>query len=228
MYRLFRIVDRHIIPLAMAKPLIAVETIYDAALRLLDEQGADALSARNLAAALKCSTRTLYQQVGKREELISKLITYHLSSLDLEFRAEEHWQDSVRSWSSTIRSALLAHPNLYHLMTLEHRAPIADYATELLKTLLGAGIEEELALRSCRVLANITISLTLAELKSPPAPVRQSKRRKKEIQFEDLVISRSKAGTAIIHDPPEVFNNTINWVIAGIEGELAGAGSGTR
>ena len=57
----------------MAKPLLAVETICDAALQLLDEQGAGALSARNLAASLRCSTRTLYQQVGKAHHTKSHL-----------------------------------------------------------------------------------------------------------------------------------------------------------
>ena len=50
----------------MAKPLLATDSIYDTALHLLEVEGVGALSARNLAAALKCSTRTLYQQVGKR------------------------------------------------------------------------------------------------------------------------------------------------------------------
>ena len=48
----------------MAKPLLASDSIYDTALHLLEVNGVGGLSARNLAAALKCSTRTLYQQVG--------------------------------------------------------------------------------------------------------------------------------------------------------------------
>ena len=58
----------------MAKPLIPVDVIYEHALALIDAEGAEALNARRLAADLKCSTRTLYQQVGNREELIRALV----------------------------------------------------------------------------------------------------------------------------------------------------------
>ncbi|NED67315.1 TetR family transcriptional regulator, partial [Streptomyces sp. SID10244] len=58
----------------MAKPLIPVETIYERALVLLDDEGDSALSTRRLAADLRISTRTLYQQVGNRENLIRALV----------------------------------------------------------------------------------------------------------------------------------------------------------
>lgn len=58
----------------MAKLLISVETIYDEALRVLDTEGVAGLNARNLAARLHCSTRTLYEQVGNREALIRGLV----------------------------------------------------------------------------------------------------------------------------------------------------------
>lgn len=69
----------------MAKPLIAVDAIFNKALELLDEHGVESLSTRNLAAALKCSTRTLYQQVGKKDELVGQLFTHYFAGLQLEF-----------------------------------------------------------------------------------------------------------------------------------------------
>lgn len=204
----------------MAKPLVAVETIYQAALRLLDEQGAEGLSARNLAATLQCSTRTLYQQVGKRDELIGRLIEYYFTGLKLEFRQESTWQDSARNWACTLRQAMLAHPNLSRLMTVEHRAPVANYVTELLKILLGAGFDEELALRSCRVLVNVTISLSLSEVISPTKRRRRTQRSEREIQFEDVIISRTGSARDHFQEPPEVFENAISWTICGIEQEL--------
>jgi AcrR family transcriptional regulator len=56
--------------------LISVETIYDGTLRVLDAEGADGLKARNLAARLHCSTRTLYEQVGNCEALIRGLVAH--------------------------------------------------------------------------------------------------------------------------------------------------------
>jgi AcrR family transcriptional regulator len=71
--------------LTMAKPLIPVEVIHEHALALVDAEGAQALNARRLASDLKCSTRTLYQQVGNREELIRALVGRHFSQLQLDF-----------------------------------------------------------------------------------------------------------------------------------------------
>lgn len=206
----------------MAKPLLAPETIYETALQLLDEEGAEALSARNLAARLQCSTRTLYQQVGKREELITRLLEHHLAGLRLEFQEGETWQDSAMAWAHAIRGALLAHPNLSRLMTIEHRGPIASYVNALLKILLRAGFDEELALRSCRVLVNVAISLSLAEAKSPQRPAR-ARRSRDEIRFEDLVIERSGGDPDNFQEPPAVFENAIRWLVLGLEREASAA-----
>ena len=202
----------------MAKPLVATDRIYDTALRLLEEDGKEGLNARNLAAALKCSTRTLYQQVGKREELIGELVAHYFAGVKPNFCEETKWQDSIRSWASNLRSALLAQPNLSRLMSVEHRAPIAGYVNQLLKALLKQGFDEELALRSCRVLTNIAISLSLSEIIAPVDSSRRKRRSRKEIELEDLIIARrSRKGS--YGKPPEVFENAINWVIAGIEAE---------
>lgn len=205
----------------MAKPLVPVETILETALALLDEQGPAALSARNLAAVLQCSTRTLYQQVGKREQLIDKLVAHHLDRLALEFHPGATWQDSARRWAHTIRGALLAHPNLARLMTTEHRGPIVGYVNELLKLLLQAGFREELALRACRVLANVAISLTLSELTAPSMAVRHRVRSDEEVAFEERVVARSGADPAHFQEPPEVFANAINWLLEGLAREHA-------
>ncbi|NQX90496.1 MAG: TetR/AcrR family transcriptional regulator C-terminal domain-containing protein [Halioglobus sp.] len=202
----------------MAKPLLATDSIYDTALRLLDEEGSSGLNARNLAAALKCSTRTLYQQVGKRETLISDLIAHYFASVKLSFTEETNWQDSMRSWASNLRSALLAHPNLSQLMSGEHRAPVAEYVNRLLKVLRQEGFDQELALRSCRVLVNIAISLSLSEIIAPVDTGRHKRQNRREAQFTDSIIAQ--AGKERHHgNPPEVFENAINWVIAGIEAE---------
>ena len=205
----------------MAKPLVPVETILDTALQLLETEGPEALSARNLAGVLKCSTRTLYQQVGKRDALLGQLVTHHLNSLALEFHPGATWQDSARLWAHTIRGALLAHPNLARLMTTEHRGPIVGYVNELLKILLRAGFDEELALRSCRVLANVAISLTLSELTAPSMDVRHRARSDEEVKFEERVVERSGADPEHFQEPPEVFENAVAWLIAGLDAEHA-------
>jgi AcrR family transcriptional regulator len=203
----------------MAKPLVPVETILETALRLLDEQGAEGLSARNLAAALNCSTRTLYQQVGKRDELVGSLFAYHFANLELEFSPAADWQDTAYNWALSLRTALLDHPNLTRLISADHRAPIASYTTELLKFLRKAGFKHALALSTCRSLVNASMSLTLSELATPEDYARRKRRAAKEIQFEDLIVSQNRGARS--GSAPEVFTNTIQWIIKGIEQDLS-------
>ncbi|MGB1140055.1 MAG: TetR/AcrR family transcriptional regulator C-terminal domain-containing protein, partial [Halioglobus sp.] len=200
----------------MAKPLVEVDTIYDAALRILDKGGVEALNARNLAAQLKCSTRTLYNQVGKRDELVDQLMNYYFGGLEFEFKDSDCWQESTRSWANNLREALLSHPNLTRLMTLEHRAPFADCATALLKVLLRAGFSQQLALRSCRALTHFVMNLTLEEIIAPRSESESKRRARKEIQFEDLVIANSHRGRTSPLKTPEVFDNTLDWLLIGI------------
>ena len=207
----------------MAKPLIEIEAIYEGALSVLEDEGVTGLSARNLAARLKCSTRTLYEQTGKREDLIRQLLDFQFSRVPLNFHVGHDWQEAMLSWSEGMRAVLLSSPNLSRLMTVENRAAIASYVNELLKVLLGSGFKEELALRACRVIAHQVISLSLAEIDTPPVAIRRGRRSPKEIEFEDLVVSglSSNVGSEPFQDTPEIFANSVRWTIAGISSELA-------
>src|ERR1700739_1546421 len=118
---------------AVARPLIPVEVIYTRALELLDAEGAGALNARRLAAELKISTRTLYQQVGGRGELIRALVARHSSQLRLDFREFDTWESTALHWCLALHDALRAHPHLTELMAIDDRTAVEDYGNNLVK-----------------------------------------------------------------------------------------------
>jgi AcrR family transcriptional regulator len=195
----------------MAKPLIPVDVIYEHALALIDAEGAQALNARRLAADLKCSTRTLYQQVGNREELIRALVGRHFSQLQLDFHECDTWESSAARWSIALHDALQAHPFLTELMNVEDRGSIASYVEKLLKSLIRAGIDRRLATDCCRSLVNTTINHTIVEAQAlrqattTPARGTDAKRRQQS------------------------YLRTIDWIVAGVRQEaLAAAPTGRR
>jgi len=195
----------------MAKPLIPGEVIYEHALALIDAEGAQALNARRLASDLKCSTRTLYQQVGNREELIRALVDRHFSQLQLDFHEYDTWESSAAQWSIALHDALQAHPFLTELMNVEDRGSIASYVEKLLKSLVRAGIDRRLATECCRSLVNTTINHTIVEAQAlrqattTPARGTDAKRRQQS------------------------YLRTIDWIIAGVRQEaLAAAPTGRR
>ncbi len=164
------------------------DAIYARALTLLDEEGVAGISARRLAAELRCSTKTLYQQVGNQDQLIRALVARHFGELRLEFVEADTWQESAMRWCRAVRTALLAHPHLSGLMTYDDREPIAAYVDTLLRVLIADGVAPPLARNFCRMLVHTTISLTGAEI--------------------------AAAG----HPPEvfaEIFENTVRWLVLG-------------
>jgi AcrR family transcriptional regulator len=194
----------------MAKPLIPVEVIYTRALALLDAEGSQALNARRLAADLRISTRTLYQQVGNREQLIRALVARHFSQLRLEFQEYDDWETTAFQWCIAFHDTLRAHPFLTELMTIEDRSAIEDYVNELVKAALREGIPRRLAIEACRGLVNVTINHTIVEVRGLREPEHSA-----ETALETAKIEKN-------------FPMTIRWILAGIKAEArAGSPRGT-
>jgi AcrR family transcriptional regulator len=194
----------------MAKPLIPVDVIYEHALALIDAEGARALNARRLASDLKCSTRTLYQQVGNREELIRALVDRHFSQLQLDFHEYDTWEPTAEHWSLALHDALHAHPFLTQLLTVDARSAVTSYVDKLLKSLVRAGLDRRLATECCRSLANTTINHTIVEAQAMgqgPATRASGLDAKKR--------QRS-------------FLRTIDWIIAGVRQEALTATADNR
>lgn len=195
----------------MAKPLIPAEAIYEYALALIDAEGAHALTTRRLAADLKCSTRTLFQQVGNREELIRALVARHFSQLQLDFHEYDTWGDTATQWSLALHDALDAHPNLTELMTIDDRGAVTSYVDKLLKSLMQAGFDRQLATHCCRSLANTTINHTIVEA--------QALRRTPRTRATGLDAKRRKRS----------FLQTVDWIIVGVRQDaLSMSASGRR
>jgi AcrR family transcriptional regulator len=150
----------------MARPLIPAEVIYERALALLDAEGIDALAARRLTSELRISTKTLYQQVGNRDQLIRALVARHFSKLRLEFHERETWEETALAWCIALHDALAAHPHLTQLMTLDDRQAVTVYGSELVAATVREGFSRSLAIDCCRALANVTINHSIAEVKT--------------------------------------------------------------
>jgi AcrR family transcriptional regulator len=185
----------------MAKPLISVEAIYQHALELLDAEGADALTTRRIAADLRISTRTLYQQVGSREQLIRALVARHFSQLRLDFHEYEDWETTALKWCLALHDALRAHPFLTELMTIDDRNAVMDYIAELTKATLREGIPRDLALECSRALINLTINHTVMEVRALREP---------NLSRDTLAESRRIEKN---------FPMTVRWILAGVRAE---------
>lgn len=88
------------------------------ALELVDDQGAEALTLRSLAARLGSSTATLYRHFDGREDLARQVVeaVFKEISLDEERLAAETWDGCVSYIAEQMFAALVRHPNVAGLV----------------------------------------------------------------------------------------------------------------
>jgi AcrR family transcriptional regulator len=169
------------------KPLLSADAIFDEALRVLAEEGAAGLTIRNLAARLRCSNKTLYQQVGTHEVLVRGVVARAFAQLELAFSTHSAWEVAVESWCMALRAALLDRPDLCKLMTTADRDVVVDYVSRLMAVLERDGFSHGQAVQAGGILAHVTLSMTLSDVAAPGQ-----------------------------WDNPRVFATTVQWLIQGM------------
>ena len=172
----------------MPRAPLTADQVYAASLHVLDTEGLAGLTARNLTRHLACSTKTLYQLVGNRDAMVRGIVAHAFAGMDLEFRPGPDWQSSVKAWSHTLHSALLARPYLGTLMTLEDRDATVAYVMRLVDVLVAAGFRTRFAIEVAGNVGHWTISSTLLDLRAPGQ-----------------------------WDHPERFEVTLDWLVRGID-----------
>ena len=111
----------------MPRPLVDTETIITVALDAMEEPSAGPLTARRLATRLKCSTRTLYQQMGKQEQLISALPNHYFVQKTPQLDPNLDWKGAIDTWAKELRLAILARPNLSRHLSTENRPALIEF-----------------------------------------------------------------------------------------------------
>lgn len=134
-----------------------LDRIVAAALRIADEEGAEALSMRTLAQRLGSGTATLYRHFDNRSALVAHVVDRVFGEVELD--AGEllamGWQRACRTVSHAMFDALGRHRNVASLLVEE--VPLGPNAMALrercLAVLLASGFPPDLAARSYAALA---------------------------------------------------------------------------
>jgi AcrR family transcriptional regulator len=148
--------------------MVSPAMIHERALRLVDEEGARALTMRRLAHELQISTRTLYKRIGSRGALIRDVLRLHGSRLRLDFPDTGPLELRAWAWCVSLREALRAHPHLTELMQDDRTAMLQRTVGQLVEAAVLEGVSGDLAERFSWSLANVTVDDTLRELVNGP------------------------------------------------------------
>jgi AcrR family transcriptional regulator len=91
-------------------PSLTVAQIVDAAVRVADEGGLDAVSMRKVGAELGVAAMALYRYVRTKDELIDAMIDRVLGDEPAERQVVGGWQAALADEAGRLRHAALSHP----------------------------------------------------------------------------------------------------------------------
>ncbi|WP_460363064.1 TetR/AcrR family transcriptional regulator C-terminal domain-containing protein [Actinocorallia lasiicapitis] len=97
---------------ARAKQPLTQEAIVDAALRILDAEGLDAVSMRRVAQELQTGPASLYAHVENKTELLNLLVERASGEVVVPRADPERWAEQVKEVVRQVRANLVAHADL--------------------------------------------------------------------------------------------------------------------
>ncbi|MGA8545684.1 MAG: TetR/AcrR family transcriptional regulator [Mycobacterium sp.] len=151
--------------LSPGRPRIPFDRIVTAALQIVDDHGADALSMRTLAQRLDSGTATLYRHFSSRAELIAHVVDLVSGSVDIDDAqlSTMPWPEACKTVAHTMFEALRQHPNVAPLLAED--VPIGPNAMaareRLIALLLNNGFPPALAALSYATLARYTLGFAI-------------------------------------------------------------------
>ena len=142
------------------RPGLSAEAIVDAAVRIADAEGLEAISMARVAAELGFTTMSLYRYVASKDELLQ--LMFNASALGAESIVLEgdDWRSRLRSWAIIQRDMLDLHPWITQMsMPAPPLAPNSLHFVERgLEALDGTGLAETEKMRVIGLLASYTLS----------------------------------------------------------------------
>lgn len=151
-------------PARRAPSRLTRDLIVDAAVGLIERDGADALSMRRLGAELGVEAMSLYHHVPNRAELLGAVSDRMLAPLQA-IELERGWQEACRSFAHALRGIAVERPATFSLVGVRPiDTPTALRVVErLLAVLVEEGFSARDALAVYRAVASYARGYALAE-----------------------------------------------------------------
>jgi AcrR family transcriptional regulator len=161
-------------PVHQPQSRLTRDAIVDAAIALIERDGADRLSMRRLGAELGVEAMSLYHHVPGKEALLDGLVEALVAEIEadlaLSARPEEDWHAEVRRRSLTAREVMKRHPWAPGLLASRSTIPADVFGLyeAVLAALVEGGFSYSLAHRSLHALGSLVLGFA-QEVFSPNA-----------------------------------------------------------
>lgn len=192
-----------------ARQPLTRERIVDAALRVLDRDGLDAVSMRRVGQELATGAASLYVHVANKDELLELMLDRVAGEIRVPPPDPPRWPEQVEELGRALRRALLDHPGIARVSLAGVPAgPNALALTEGLLAILRAGGLPERAAAWAVDRLILYVSADAVEASADRA------RRLGQEPAAARGARRARAGAWLAALPPDRFPNTVALVDA--------------
>jgi AcrR family transcriptional regulator len=144
------------------------ERIIEAAVRLMDREGLEAVTMRRLGRELGVEAMSLYNHVADKDALLRGILARVLADFELPQGPDLDWIERVRQMARTFRELLLRHPGVIPLLS-EKSGPITDPRAltpieTALQTLRDAGLSEAETIHAYRAVVGFVVGSVALEV----------------------------------------------------------------
>ncbi len=126
---------------------LSQERIVDAAMKIVDTDGLDALSMRRLGDELHTTASALYAHVADKEELLDLMFDRFMGELEIPEFDPENWREQIKEFARQCRRVLAGHRDFARATMA--RAPFGPNGLVLIEKMLAflrpTGLPDEIA-----------------------------------------------------------------------------------
>ena len=152
--------------------------IVDAALRLIDRDGLDALSMRRLGDELGAGTTSVYWHVANKDQLLDLVLDHVLGEVSAEVGdVGDDWRELLRSAAHAMRRVLVRHRHAVALVgdRMGMGPDALDGGERVHAGLLAAGFPPRLAILTLQTIINFASGWAVFECRQPAALAAQGR-----------------------------------------------------
>lgn len=184
--------------------VLSREAVVDAAFRLVDAHGFDALTMRSVAEQLGVVPMALYRHVADKGDLVDAVLDVAMARVELP-NADSTWRDAMVTLASSIRATLLSRPGMVAPLLAEPRIafPALTLRERSIAVLRGSGFSGPDAERATALVLTYTIGFVALEVPRRRAGYRPDGSAEPELQarfdlpvalFPNTVVLGTRAG----------------------------------
>ncbi len=219
--------------MAAPRPSVSKEVFLDAALKIADEFGPDAVTTRSLGTALGLDSTTVYRYFGNKDVLLGSLFDHVVGQAVAECtQLVGTPYERIRTIVAAYRAAFFRHPNVARLNsymgdmlgsglgTAPNTARLSGLAMEVIREL---GLTGRQLVVAYQMLETFTVGAILYESGAQSRGMSVRTLRYQALEGSDMDSATKLNNSAVVEMSEEAFWNGIDRLMTSIEGLVGGS-----